>query len=166
MPARPVWFQRVGAILEQLRSLPSPFLDRATVEQLFGLHRRRAHYLMGGWGGFQVGRTFLVARQDVIEALERVQAGDEFHRERKRKVKVWEAVETARRNFLARQVLIAAAPDAFNRRWSDLPPGVRLEAGELRVPFSSTEDLLGRLFELSQAIANDFEQFRRWTEGE
>jgi hypothetical protein len=35
-----------------------------------------------------------------------------------------------------------------------------LEAGHLHIAFSGTEDLLGKLFELSQAASNDFDRFR------
>jgi hypothetical protein len=46
-----------------------------------------------------------------------------------------------------------------NNKLSDLPPGVQLRAGELRIEFHGTEDLLRQLFELSQAIVNDYERF-------
>jgi hypothetical protein len=32
-------------------------------------------------------------------------------------------------------------------------------AGQLRIEFHGTEDLLRQMFELSQAIANDYEKF-------
>jgi len=35
-----------------------------------------------------------------------------------------------------------------------------LEAGHLHIEFSGTEDLLGKLFELSQAASDDFDRFR------
>ena len=38
-------------------------------------------------------------------------------------------------------------------------PGVHLQPGELRIEFNGTEDLLQRLYELSQAIVNDYQTF-------
>jgi hypothetical protein len=38
------------------------------------------------------------------------------------------------------------------------------EAGHLHIEFSGTEDLLTKLFELSQAAANDFDRFRAASE--
>ena len=40
------------------------------------------------------------------------------------------------------------------------PVGVDLRPGELRIEFNGAEELLQRLFELSQAIANDYERLR------
>jgi hypothetical protein len=42
----------------------------------------------------------------------------------------------------------------------DLPAGIHLRPGELRIKFQGAEDLLRHLFELSQAIANDHERFK------
>ena len=42
----------------------------------------------------------------------------------------------------------------------DLSPEVALEAGHLHIAFVGAEDLLSKLFELSQAASNDFDGFR------
>ena len=44
-------------------------------------------------------------------------------------------------------------------RLPDLPAGVRLSPGELRIQSESAEELLTKLFALAQAIANDYEAF-------
>ena len=59
---------------------------------------------------------------------------------------------------------IPVEPEVFSWKLSDLPPGVALEAGHLHIAFSGTEDLLGKLFGLSQAASNDFDRFRAATE--
>ena len=48
MPAKPLWLSRINEICEQLERLPRPFVDRATVETLLGVGRRRAHYVQAG----------------------------------------------------------------------------------------------------------------------
>ena len=44
-------------------------------------------------------------------------------------------------------------------QFDDLSPGIRFAPGELRIEFSGSMDLLQKLFELSQAIANDQVRF-------
>ena len=166
MPAIPSWFQRLGEILEVLRSLEAPFLDRAAVEQLFGVRRRRAHQLMAAFGGYQAGKAFLVDRGSLIRALENLRAGAPFQWEARRSRRVAEALTAARREWAARRVQIPAAQSGEHRGWSGLPEGIQLQPGELRIAFASAEDLLRKLFDLSQAIAHDYEGFLRHAGGE
>jgi hypothetical protein len=51
-------------------------------------------------------------------------------------------------------------PDVWNRNIAGLSAGVVLKAGHLHIEFSGTDELLAKLYELSQAAANDFDQFR------
>jgi hypothetical protein len=61
MPNQPSWIESVPEILETLRAPGTPpFLDRPTVEVLFGVRRRQAIHLLRRFGGYQVGKTFLV----------------------------------------------------------------------------------------------------------
>jgi hypothetical protein len=163
MPAKPTWFLRIPHILEQLRGMDGvPLLDRASFESLFEVRRRRAHQLMDRFGGFQIGRSYLVDRRQVIRMLERMERGEEFAQESRRKARVLESLETARRQIAGRRVEIPA-PEPMNT--PGLPPGVQIEPGTLRVDFQTTEELLKRLFELSQAILADYESFRERIEG-
>jgi hypothetical protein len=50
-------------------------------------------------------------------------------------------------------------PDPAPRTMSDLPPGVTLSPGRLEIRFFGAEDLFGRLFDLSQAMARDYRHF-------
>ena len=43
---------------------------------------------------------------------------------------------------------------------TDLPAGMHLEPGELRIKLNGAEELLRRLYELSQASANDYKKLR------
>jgi hypothetical protein len=52
------------------------------------------------------------------------------------------------------------APDVRDRMMKDLPAGIHLQPGELRIEFFGAEDLLRHLFELSQAMVNDFARFQ------
>ena len=164
MPAKPTWLLRLPQILEDLRATPIPFVDRDTVEKLFRLRRRRAIELMGNFGGYQIGRTFLIHKAELVGALERVVAGEEFAWESRRKARVAQAVEHAQREHAAREVRIDADHNVMNRRLPDLPAAVQLGPGELRIEFEGAEELLRNLLELSQAIMNDFPRFQSLVE--
>jgi hypothetical protein len=135
-------------------------VDRSIIESLFGLRRRQAIELLHRFGGYQAGLTFLVDRRLLIDHLQRLANGEEFQREMRRKERLEDVVDQLRRHRAAVRVKIPVAPDVFDRKLADLPLGVALEAGHLHIDFSGTEDLLSKLFELSQAASNDYDRFR------
>jgi len=160
MPAKALWLLQIPEIVSLLESFDVPVVDRAMIEHLFGLRRRRAIELLHRFGGYQAGRTFLVDRRLLIEHLRCLADGEELQRESRRRERLVQTVEQLRRQQAAARVKIAVTPDVFSRKLADLLPGVALEAGHLHIAFSGTEDLLGKLFELSQAASNDFDRFR------
>jgi hypothetical protein len=160
MPAKAPWLLQIPEIVALLETFDVPVVDRAIIERLFGLRRRRAIELLHRFGGYQAGRTFLVDRRLLIEYLRRLTDGEEFQRESQRKERLDHAVDQLRRHQAAARVKIPVQSDVFSRKLTDLSPGVTLGAGHLHIAFSGTEDLLGKLFELSQAASNDFDRFR------
>jgi hypothetical protein len=164
MPAKALWLLHIPEIVSQLEALDLPVVDRSIIERLFGLRRRQAIELLHRFGGYQTGRTFLVDRRLLIDHLGRLADGEEFQRESRRQERLDHAVDELRRQQTAVRVRIPVRPDVFSRKLADLPPGVALEAGHLHIAFSGTEDLLRKLFELSQAASNDFDRFREVAE--
>ena len=81
MPAKALWLLQIPEIVSLLETFDVPVVDRAIIERLFGLRRRRAIELLHRFGGFQAGRTFLVDRRLLIEHLRRLAEGEEFQRE-------------------------------------------------------------------------------------
>jgi hypothetical protein len=160
MPAKALWLLHIPEIVSQLETFDVSVVDRSIIERLFGLRRRQAIELLHRFGGYQAGRTFLVDRRLLIEHLRRLADGEEFQRETRRQERLDQAVDQLRRQQTAARVRIPVSPDVFGRKLADLPPGVALEAGHLHIAFSGTEDLLSKLFELSQAASNDFDRFR------
>jgi hypothetical protein len=160
MPAKAQWLLQIPAILSLLETFEVPVVDRSIIEHLFGLRRRRAIELLHRFGGYQAGRTFLIDRRLLIEHLRRLADGEEFQRETRRRERLDHTVDQLRRQQTAARVKITVQPDVFSRNLADLPPGVALESGYLHITFSSTTDLLSKLFELSQAASNDFDRFR------
>ena len=164
MPAKPQWLLRVPQIIEVLESSITPVVDRASVEHLFGIGRRRAIQLLHRFGGYQAGKTFLVDRNELIAQLEAIRDGEAFSRERKRRQHLVHELEQASRLQKARAVKIQVSREEVDKL-RGLPEGVTVEAGQLVVQFDGVEELLRRLYELSQSAARNFYAFEKAVEG-
>jgi hypothetical protein len=165
LPAKPSWYPNLSSIIEQVRQLQSPVIDRATIETLFAVRRRRANQLIARMGGYEIGRTALVEREKFLAGLEAIAAGADFHYEERRRVKVREKLDEARRIVRAQSVRIPVEPVVPPSPTVTLPEGVQVHRGEIRIAFDTPETLLKRLFELSQAMAHDFDEFSRYISG-
>jgi hypothetical protein len=150
--------------LDELRAIDAAYLDRLAVERLFFVAERRARQLMAGLPGIQVGNAFAVDRLALLERLEQVAEGDAFRIEAERRERLTERLGDIRQQAAARRVRIPAAADSRDRRLGDLPVDISLRPGELRIEFCGAEDLAAKLFELSQAMANDWLGFSRAVE--
>ena len=164
MPAKPRWLLRIPNIIAALSQMDAPVVDRAVCESLFGVRRRRAIELLSRFGGYRSANTVLVNRADLIEQLRLIQSDPDTGREVRRKERLADQIVRWEHHRAAGQVRIPVPPDVHSRRMRDLPEGIFLEAGRLRVEFAGAEQLLSRLYELSQAAANDFELFRATAE--
>jgi hypothetical protein len=160
MPAKPTWLLRVTDIIDQLRAADTLLIDRSAIEKIFQVRRRRAIDLMRHFGGYQVGRTFLIHKIELLRALDAVAAGEEFSHESRRKARVVESLDRARKEIAARRISIPATEGFLDRRIPDLPESIQLEPGRLRIEFRGAEDLLHQLLELSRAIMNDYARFK------
>lgn len=167
MPALPAWYQRVPDILATLRTAGMPpVLDRSAIEDLFRVRRRQAIRLLGAANGYQVGKTFIVDRQSVIDYLENLENSGAAPEARARKRRVALAITEVANYAEAQRVEIRTSPDALKRRPADLPAGIDLVApGKLQISYSGAEDLLARIVELAAAATNDFAAFRKIYEG-
>ena len=159
MPPQPTWFHRLDRILAELRALNGDYLDRQAVERIFSVRERRARQLMAGLPCLQIGNAVGVSRPALIERVETTAAGERCQWELRRRARVSEFVDTMRKQVAGRRVVVPASADAHNRVLTDLPSGVELRPGELRIQFGGAEDLAAKLFELSQAMANDWQAF-------
>lgn len=156
MPHKPRWLADLTKIRTAVASLPAPFLDRPTVERLFGLRRRQANYLMARLAGYRVGPATVVSREALLTKLDELGGERATGAQALRKARVVEALDELRSQ--ARPRRISAPPP--RRLGSALPEGARISApGELTLLFSTPEDLLGRLMGLAQSAAGDFAAF-------
>lgn len=162
MPAKPSWYQRLPFIIEQLRSHSRPYVDRATVEALLEVGRRRAQQIMAPCLTDRIGASGLADRNRLIEHLERIAAGDECAYEVQRRQKVANKIAELRKERLEKPRLLVEAPTrVINQQVENLPLGVRLEPGRITVEFDNPQDGLEKLLALAVGISNDFEAFEQ-----
>jgi hypothetical protein len=160
MPAKPAWYSRINEILGELQSLPRPFVDRATVEFLLGIGRRRAQQIIAPCITDRVGASGLADRDALIAHLRRLAGGDDGFYERRRRRKLAEILAELHKDRLERPQLLVGAPvQILQQKFENLPEGVRLEPGRITVNFDHPQQALEKLLALAMAIGNDFDCF-------
>lgn len=166
MPAKPKWFNRIPEILALLENdFPAPWLDRTLVEELFGVAKRSAHGLMHWIGAYRIGDAYAVRRDDLLQWLRALEQTPDVCREIQRHRRVESFLAETRKLRAARQVVIQAEPCRDLLQLAGLCETTSIEPGELRIRFVSAEDLLRQLYELSQALMNDFDHFSELADG-
>jgi hypothetical protein len=159
MPAKPEWLLRLPEIRAELEHLDVPVVDRAGIEHIFGLRRRRAIELMHQFGGYQSGRTFLVDRVRLLEALHSLESREDYAAEKRRRERLGDVVEASREHLIAMRVRIPVRAAVARASLDRLTPGILLSPGVLTIEFQCPTELLERLYWLAQAISHDFEKF-------
>ena len=158
MPAHPSWHARAVQIRRDLDRLAVPVLDRAAVEQLFGIERRTAQRLLRTLDGHVSSQVAVVTRGSVIELLDRLLAGKPVPAEAARKERLADALASLAQEAIPRTTAIAqvSAP-RLGEGW---PEGVAVSApGALQIDFSTPEELLGRILALTEQAAGDYAGF-------
>ncbi|MGH9628207.1 MAG: hypothetical protein ACRD7E_07695 [Bryobacteraceae bacterium] len=164
MPAKPIWYSNLPYILDKLRAHPHPYVDRATVEFLLGVGRRRAQQIMAPCIVDRVGTNGLADRAALIARLERLAEGDDGFYEVQRRRKVAGLIEQLRKERIEQPQLLVEAPvEVVNQEFENLPAGVQLEPGRITVEFEEPRQGLEKLLALAMAISNDLDRFERFT---
>jgi hypothetical protein len=156
LPAKPQGLFDIAAIVERLRALEVPVIDRSGCERIFGVRRRRAIELMHHFGGYQSGNTVLLDRLDLIRQLQELAASPAVEQERRRKERLSQKLDSLQRDCAAAAVRIPVVPVPHR----GLPSGVEFASGRMTVSFSGVEELLDTLYALAQSAAGDFDAFR------
>src|ERR1035441_2981807 len=104
MPAKPEWLLRLPEIRAELEHLGVPVVDRAGIERIFGLKRRRARSLLRQFGGSQADRTFLLDRARLLKALQSLEAREDYSVEKRRRERLGGVVEASREHLILTQV--------------------------------------------------------------
>ena len=162
MPAPPRWFSRIHQICRDLEALPRPFVDRATVEFVLGVGRRRAQQILAPCVTDRVGTNGLADRTLLLAHLRRLAEGDDGFYERQRRRRVAEVLARLEQERRERPQLLVEAPlTVLRQELEHLPPGVRLEPGRLTVEFAEPQQALEKLLALAMAIGNDLAAFEQ-----
>src|ERR1039457_5938181 len=159
MSAKAEWLLRLPEIRAELERLEVPVLDRAGIEHIFGLRRRRAIELMHQFGGDQAGRTLLVDRARLLEALQSLESQEDYAVEKRRRERLGDVVEASREHLIAMRIRIPVRATAARASLDRLAPGGLLLPGMLTIEFRHPIELLEKLYGLAQAIGHDFERF-------
>ena len=157
MPDKPIWYDRLEEAIGQIEALPYPWVDRATVESVLGVGRRRAQQILQPLLSDQVGRNGLAPRDRVIEHFRHLAAGDPAYFERQRRRRFSQALEQLRQEARKQpQVLVEAAVSVVNQEFDDLPSGVHLSPGRIVIDeFQTSEGAMRKLLALAMAMGND-----------
>ena len=162
MPAQPSWHVRVPEILAAL-SVPDspPILDRSAFERLFQVRRRQAIRLITQCDGYQVGKTFLAGRENVISFLESIKRSGKADAARGHRVRVGAAINAAANQRAAEETRIVRP-----RALDSLHAAISFpSAGKVQISYEDATGLLTRLVELATFAANDFPRFQQVVEG-
>jgi hypothetical protein len=164
VPAKPSWYSKLDDVIRELELLPRPFVDRATLEFLLGVGRRRAQQILAPCITDRVGTNGLADRDALIAHLRRVAEGDDGYYERRRRRNVAEILAKLQKDRLERPQLLVEAPvQVLTQEFVNLPAGVDLEPGRISLTFDQPQEALEKLLALAlaMAISNDFERFER-----
>ncbi|MCC6536583.1 MAG: hypothetical protein IT162_03475 [Bryobacterales bacterium] len=163
MPRRPEWIHRLPEALERLGQLTAPTLDRQAVEILFGVSPRQALRILHQLAGHQAGQALVIGRAELRAKLEALAHRDDVLVEQRRHGRVGDELARLRATEQARHLTIP--PPARPPALESLPAsGIRLSPGRLEITFRNGEELLGRLLELAQAVADDPARFHHATD--
>jgi hypothetical protein len=165
------WLGRAEEIVEVLRKMKSPQIDRPAIEELFQLQRRAAITLMKQAGALAgPGEEFLVGRRELIVWVEKTFKTEAAVLERKkstgeelsRSVQEVQAVRAALNAQGRPPVSFPLVDDVLRATFTSLPSSVCVEPGRITIDFPAIqpEAVLPLLYELSMAIANDFGSLR------
>ena len=164
MPTQPLWIGHLDHIVQTLRSSSRPFVDRATVETLLGVGRRRAQQILAPCVTDRVGTNGLAEREQLILRLQQVARGEEGRWEQQRRHRVAHVLARLRQERMTQPQLPVEAPVTIvNQDWETLPADVHLAPGRITVAFEHPQEGLEKLLALAMAISNDFEQFEHRT---
>jgi hypothetical protein len=163
VPDKPLWFNRLDEAQAQLAALPSPWVDRQTLESILGIGRRRAQQILQPLVRHTIGRNGLAPKEDVIAYLRQLAVGDTALYERRRRERLAEFIGIW--NHQARQqppVLVEAPQTIINQELDSLPAGVSLSPGRILIEnFTTPEQAKQKLLALIFAMGNDPEEFDR-----
>ena len=161
MPDKPNWYTRLPGAIKQMERMDAVWVDRAAVELVLGVGRRRAQQILKPLVRQTVGRNGLARREEVVLHLRKLARGQVANLELGRRERLGEMLG----NFECEQkrqprVLVEAPVEIVNQQLDTLPAGVRLSPGRIVIEgFSSPDEAKQKFLALIMAIGNDPDGF-------
>ena len=161
MPDKPIWYTRLEVAIEQLEALPSPWVDRAAIEFLLGVGRRRAQQILQPLVRQTIGKNGLANREEVIRHLRALAGGEAVSFEVERRDRFHSILDRLHRELKEQPRVLVEAPTAIvNQELAQLPPGVHLSPGRIVLDgFSTPDEAKQKLLALIMAMGNDPDGF-------
>jgi hypothetical protein len=162
MPAAPLYAHRLADGIQTLAALPVDWVDRRSLEEALGVSKWTAWRILKRCGAEDgPGGSLVCQRVELIRQLKALQTDGRIAPEISRRNRVEQYLDGMVRYATRRHKQIArhqAAIELLSSRFAKLPPGVDLQAGELRIQFSGTDDFLQKVGAVIFALHNDYEQ--------
>ena len=168
MPTTPLYLHRLAEGIETLRSLSSEWIDRRTLEEALSVSKWTAWRILKQCGAIDGPGGCLVCRRDsLLQQLQALAQDRRFAPEIARRQRVEQYLDGIVRYASRKNKEIVrnqAAVELLSSRFSNLPPGVELEPGELRIQFYGTEDFLQKFGAVVFALNNEYEEISSFIE--
>ena len=160
MPANPLWLERLPQVIEELEDRAESWVDRATLETLLGVGRRRAQQLLARMPSRRIGASVVADRAEVIAHLRAIAAGEEAVYEQRRRERLWKRLEKVRGQWVEQPPVLVEVPRAEVRSlevhdFMALPDGVELAPGSITLRFGDPEEALRKLMALAIAVGQN-----------
>lgn len=174
MPDKPLWLDRIPDALQALAKSPRPWVERATLETLLGVRRRRAQQILAQLATEKRGRAVLVEKTALIAHLRRLTAGEDAFYEQQRRQRLAKQLAEDRRRWLTAPPVLVEPPPALvqavrRKDFAGLPAGVDLAPGQITVTFTTADEALEKLLALALAVGQNREGFEErvgWPQAE
>ncbi|MEJ1928668.1 hypothetical protein WDZ92_00145 [Nostoc sp. NIES-2111] len=161
MPDKPIWFNRLDEILNQLSapdypSTNSSWCQRHHIEALLGVGRRRAQQILGNCATSRAGRSLLVDKETLRSYLSALAADGQAEFSQMRYQRLRKRFAQWNQEYQVKPPVFVEAPISIQQTsLHSLPPGVELSPPELRICFTDRQDLLKKLLALALALGKD-----------
>lgn len=157
MPPQVTWLHKVSEILDTLRAIPHPVIDRRTIERLFDLRPRRTLQWMNRWGAYKIGNLLFVDKERLCSELQVMITGGPAHYAATRKENIEDLLEKAAAERRQARLNTRIRPEIYATTWEKLSEGTELDRNghRLIVNYRDGADLVQKLFEVAQAMMNN-----------
>jgi len=136
-------------------------VDRAIIQRVLGVGRRRAQQILEPCVTHRIGANGVADRDTFVRHLEHLARGEAAGYEQRRRQKVAEEIARLRQAWLDHPRLLVEAPVAvINQQFAGLE-GISVSPGRITVLFDNPQSALEKLLALAMAVGNDFDTFER-----